>query len=131
MLERSEHAELIEANRQRVDTNKDLYRRRQAIVEHPYGIIKRQWGFSYILTKKGMKRASADVGLMLVAFNMRRIITIIGFDGLQKWLQSLAFRLLEQFYTFFAHHQLPLQLTQIRKYFSARSLLYPIRLYIW
>jgi hypothetical protein len=101
MLERSEHAELIEANRQRVDSNKDLYRRRQAIVEHPYGIIKRQWGFSYILTKKGMKRASADVGLMVAVFNMRRLINIIGFDGMRTWLESLIFRLLELFLSIF------------------------------
>lgn len=100
MIERSEHAKLIQANKQRVDANKELYRRRQAIVEHPYGILKRQWGFSYILTKKGIKRASADVGLMVVAFNLRRLINIIGFDGLKKWLESLVFRLLEQLYNF-------------------------------
>jgi transposase len=100
MIERSEHADLIHANKQRVVINKELYRRRQAIVEHPYGIIKRQWGFSYILTKKGMKRASADVGLMVVAFNLRRLINIIGFDDLKKWLESLVFRLLEQYSNF-------------------------------
>src|SRR5450759_3897457 len=27
-------------------------------VEHPFGTLKRQWGFSYILTKRGIKRAS-------------------------------------------------------------------------
>jgi hypothetical protein len=27
----------------------------QAIVEHPYGIIKRQWGFYYIAKKKEFK----------------------------------------------------------------------------
>ncbi len=97
MIERSEHADLILANKQRVDANMDLYRRRQAIVEHPYGILKRQWGYSYILTKKGMKRASADVGLMFVAYNLRRIINIIGFDQLKTWLHSLFFQLLEAF----------------------------------
>ena len=100
ILERSEYADLIYANKIRMDKNKDLYRRRQAIVEHPYGILKRQWGFSYVLTKKSMKRASADVGLMFVAYNMRRIINIIGFDGLKKWLESLVFRFFEQFFSF-------------------------------
>ena len=32
--------------------------------EHPFGIIKRQWGFSYILTKKGISRASAIMGFI-------------------------------------------------------------------
>lgn len=103
MIERSEHADLIQANKKRIDTNKDLYRRRQAIVEHPYGIIKRQWGFYYISTKKSMKRASADVGLMFVAFNLRRLINIIGFDGLKKWLGNHVFRFFEPFFEFLLH----------------------------
>jgi hypothetical protein len=51
-IERSEHMDLIDENKKRITENLDLYRKRQAIVEHPYGIIKRQWGFYYIMTKK-------------------------------------------------------------------------------
>jgi hypothetical protein len=58
-------------------------------VEHPYGIIKRQWGFSYIMTKKSMKRASADVGLIFVAYNLRRIMNILGQDKLKTYLKAL------------------------------------------
>jgi hypothetical protein len=47
--------------------NYEIYRRRQAIVEHPYGVIKRQWGFYYNMTKKTIKHASADVGLIFTA----------------------------------------------------------------
>jgi len=64
MIQRSEIAQYYEANRINTLVKEQLYRRRQAIVEHPYGTIKRQWGFSYILTKKGMRRARSDVGLM-------------------------------------------------------------------
>ncbi|MBK6612506.1 MAG: hypothetical protein IPG29_17160 [Sphingobacteriales bacterium] len=39
-----------------------MYKLRQQIVEHPYGTIKRQWGYSYIITKRGIERAAADVG---------------------------------------------------------------------
>lgn len=35
MLERSQHADLIFENKQRIEQNKQLYRTRQAIVEHP------------------------------------------------------------------------------------------------
>jgi len=83
ILERSEHADLIYANKLRIDNNKELYLRRQAIVEHPYGIIKRQWGFSYIMTKKTMQRASADVGLIFVAYNLLRIMNIISHETLK------------------------------------------------
>ena len=85
MIERSEHAELIAANKIRHDQNKTLYRRRQAIVEHPYGTIKRQWGFNYIMTKRTIKRASADVGLIFIAYNLRRIMNIIGIEVLRKY----------------------------------------------
>ena len=69
--------------------HKLLMTQRQAIVEHPYGTIKRQWGFNYILTKKGIKRASADAGLMFVAYNIRRIMNILGKDELKKYLEVL------------------------------------------
>jgi hypothetical protein len=68
-----------------------LYKRRQAIVEHPYGTLKRQWGFSYILTKKWISRASSDVGLMLVAYNLRRIMNILTRDRLKEYLRILFF----------------------------------------
>ena len=69
------------------EVNKALYKRRQAIVEHPYGTIKRQWGFSYIMTKKGTGRAGADVGLMMTAYNLRRIFNILGADRLREYLE--------------------------------------------
>jgi transposase len=86
IIERSEYMPYIEQNKINVDNNQKLYKRRQAIIEHPFGIIKRQWGFYYILTKNGINRAEADVGLMFIAFNLRRLINIIGFDRLISYL---------------------------------------------
>jgi len=91
ILERSGHADLIHANKIRYDMNKELYRRRQAIVEHPYGTIKRQWGFSYIMTKKYIKRATADVGLIMVVYNLRRIMNIIGHEKLKELFKTFIF----------------------------------------
>ncbi len=90
LIERTEHAEVIEANKTRIELNKELYRKRQAIVEHPYGIIKRQWGFYYIMAKKTLKHASADVGLIFTVFNLRRIFNTIAHDLLRKYLMGLA-----------------------------------------
>jgi hypothetical protein len=87
-IHRSEYHEYIQHNKERVDLNKQLYKRRQAIVEHPYGTIKRQWGFSYIMTKNSSQRASADVGFMMTAYNLRRIINILGIDRLRKYLDN-------------------------------------------
>jgi hypothetical protein len=42
LIEHSQHADLIYENKVRIENNHEIYRRRQAIVEHPYGVIKRQ-----------------------------------------------------------------------------------------
>jgi len=58
-------------------------------VEHPYGTIKRQWGFNYILTKKGIARAGSDVGFMFIAYNLRRIGNILTINVLKEYLKAL------------------------------------------
>lgn len=97
VIERSEYMPYIEKNKENVNDKQHIYKRRQAIVEHPYGIIKRQWGFYYIMTKKGKERASADVGLMFIAFNLRRIINILGQEALKKYLRMLVFQFIQIF----------------------------------
>jgi transposase/peptidoglycan hydrolase-like protein with peptidoglycan-binding domain len=67
IIQRSEYHRYIEDNAARVKENPDAYKRRQAIVEHPYGTVKRQWGFDHITTKQTMQRAGADVGFMFIA----------------------------------------------------------------
>ena len=44
--------------------------------------MKRQWGFAHIMTKKTMKHALADVGFIFIAYNLRRLITLIGLKAL-------------------------------------------------
>jgi transposase len=91
-IQRSEYQEYVDRNKNRIEENKQLYRKRQQIVEHPYGTIKRQWGFNYIITKKYIERAEADFGFIMTAYNLRRIINIIGMHKLGKYLESI-FRL--------------------------------------
>lgn len=67
----------------------DYYKRRQSIVEHPYGTIKRQWGFHYIITKKYKHRAEADSGMMFIVYNLRRIINLMGLDVLKTYLENI------------------------------------------
>ena len=47
------------------------------------------------MTKKGIKRASADVGLIMTAYNLRRLINIIGVETLMKWAIQHLFSLYE------------------------------------
>jgi hypothetical protein len=66
-------------------TGKGAYAR----VEHPFRTMKRQWRFSYILAKKGITRASSDVGFMFIACNLRRIVNILSQDRLKEYLRIL------------------------------------------
>jgi transposase len=83
-------------NRKKFYHRQRLYKRRQSIVEHPYGTLKRQWGFSYILTKKGISRASSDVGFMFIAYNLRRIGNILTRDRLKEYLRILVLMFLSK-----------------------------------
>jgi hypothetical protein len=78
VLQRSKNQQYIEDNTLGVANNQQTYKKRQAIVEHPFGTIKRQWGFDHIRTKKSKRRASADVGLIFIAYNLKRILKVIG-----------------------------------------------------
>lgn len=59
------------------ELNKDKYKLRQMIVEHPFGTIKRSWGAYYFLTKRRIS-VTAEVSLAYLAYNFRRVINILG-----------------------------------------------------
>lgn len=88
-IQRSEFQEYVDRNKTLIDENKQLYRKRQQIVEHPYGTIKRQWGFNYIITKKYIERAEADFGFIMTAYNLRRIINIVGMKRLWEYMECI------------------------------------------
>ena len=67
-VERSLDEAATEANRLRVLNRHDNYKRRQAIVEHPFGTIKRSWGFYYTLLK-GKEKVSGEYSLVFLAYN--------------------------------------------------------------
>jgi transposase len=88
IIERHQFAEALEINKKNIAKKPEIYAQRQSIVEHPFGTLKRSWGFDYILTKKTMKHASADVGFMFIAYNLKRLINIM---GIEKLIEVLAF----------------------------------------
>ena len=90
LIERSEYQGYVEQNKKNIKKDPATYKLRQQIIEHTYGIIKRQWGFYFVSTKRGLKRASTDVGLMFTAFNLRRLMNIIDKNGFKQFLKELA-----------------------------------------
>jgi len=50
---------------------------------------KRQWDFYYIMTKKTIKHAWADVGLIFTAYNLQRLFNLIDQNTLKQYLKAL------------------------------------------
>jgi len=51
--------------------------RRKTLVEHPFGTVKRAMDAGYLLTK-GIKNATGEFSLVFLAYNLKRVINIIG-----------------------------------------------------
>ncbi len=69
----------------RTRDNRELYVQRQMIVEHPFGTVKRIWGYSYFLTR-GLVSVNTENKLHLLAYNLRRVISILGVEEIVRKL---------------------------------------------
>lgn len=81
IITRNEYAELFEEADIRMLKNKDLYKQRQMIVEHPFGTIKRGLGFSYFLMRR-LENVKTETFMHFLVYNVKRVINIIGVKGL-------------------------------------------------
>lgn len=80
-IDRSEFAEAVEANNKRYRENQDLYRKRQEINEHIFGTIKRQWGYNHT-NLIGLEKVNGEHSLIMLVYNIKRSINILGVPGL-------------------------------------------------
>ncbi|CAH1199321.1 IS1182 family transposase ISPa90 [Paenibacillus plantiphilus] len=55
----------------------NAYKQRAAIIEHPFGTIKRHLGYTYFLTR-GLASVSTETNLICLAYNLKRLIKIKG-----------------------------------------------------
>lgn len=88
IIERSKYAQAAEANNKRITNEKQIYHKRQQIIEHIFGTIKRQWGFDHILLK-GIEKNQGEMGLIYLSYNLRRTINILGSKELIRRLKCL------------------------------------------
>jgi len=86
-IDRSEYADSIEENAQRVNANPDYYRRRQQITEHPFGTLKRQRGFTHT-NVRGKEKVLGEVGILFIGYNLTRCVSILGVAELIKALRK-------------------------------------------
>ena len=59
------------------------YKARKALVEHPFGTIKRALGLSYV-NIKGLNRVSSWASSVFLAYNLKRVLNIMGIPKLME-----------------------------------------------
>lgn len=81
-IARWEHEDVLERLRARMESEEaaKLMRRRSAIVEHPFGTLKRRAGYQHFLVR-GFDKVRGEWSLMALCYNFTRALNILGFEG--------------------------------------------------
>jgi hypothetical protein len=80
-ITRWEHEHLLEAVQQRLDANPKAMRQRRETVEHPFGTMKARMGATHFLTKT-LPKVAAEMALSVLAYNLTRVMNIVGVEPL-------------------------------------------------
>src|SRR3982074_990804 len=76
-ITRGEHEHVLEAVQRRLDEHPEKMRLRRETVEHPFGTIKARMGATHFLMKT-LPRVAAEMALHVLAYNMTRVMNIMG-----------------------------------------------------
>lgn len=80
-VKRWEHEAVLEAMQDRLDNAPEMMRIRRQTVEHPFGTIKSWMGATHFLTKT-LDRVSTEMSLHVLAYNLKRVMKLLGIGGL-------------------------------------------------
>lgn len=69
--------------------SQEVYKLRQQRVEHPFGHMKRNLGADHFLIR-GREGVKAEMSILSTCFNLRRMITILGFDQMIELMRSFS-----------------------------------------
>lgn len=64
-----------------------LLRRRKAIVEHVFGVLK-CWMGKIPLLLRGREKVQTEIDLYATAYNLKRLIKLLGFDGVKALIMA-------------------------------------------
>ena len=60
---------------------KVLLKMRKEIVEHPFGTIKRNWGYRYFM-QRGLEKVQSEFSFIAFIYNLRRVLNIVPIEKL-------------------------------------------------
>jgi hypothetical protein len=82
---------LLEEMEQRVRRRPEVMKQRKQLVEHPCGTMKRWWAQGFFLMR-GLEKVRMEVSLTVLAYNLRRVVNIVGIRRLMAALGSVRVR---------------------------------------
>ena len=77
--EANEH--LMEAMAERMRQQPEKFKLRKSLVEHPFGTIKRWFGYTHFLMK-GLTKVRTEWSLTTLAYNLKRVLNLVSFQKL-------------------------------------------------
>jgi transposase len=86
-ISRWEHEYVLEALERRLDREPDRMRVRRTTSEHPFGTLKAWMGATHFQTRT-LPRVSTEMSLHVLAYNLRRVINIMGTKPLMAAIRS-------------------------------------------
>jgi transposase len=86
-ITRWEHEHVLEAVQRRLDEHPEKMRQRRETVEHPFGTIKARMGATHFLMKT-LPRVASEMALHVLAYNMTRVMSIMGVRPLMAAMRA-------------------------------------------
>ena len=87
-ITRWEHEAVVEAMQDRLDRMPNAMRVRRQTVEHTFGTLKAWMGATHFLTKT-LPRVSTEMSLHVLAYNLKRVVKIIGIQPLMQAMRTM------------------------------------------
>lgn len=86
-ISRWEHEDVLDVMQQRLEENPEKMLLRKQTVEHPYGTIKHWMGATHFLMKT-LEHVNTEMSLHVLAYNMKRVMNIMGVKALMAAMQA-------------------------------------------
>jgi len=87
LISRWEHEHVVDAAQRRLDEHPQKMRLRRETVEHPFGTIKARMGATHFLMKT-LPKVATEMALHVLAYNMTRVMTIMGVRPLMTAIRA-------------------------------------------
>ena len=75
------HEQVVDDMRKRMKSHPEVMDERKKVIEHTFGTLKRAFGAPYLLLR-GIRKVSGEVGLLLLSYNLKRALNILGVEAL-------------------------------------------------